>query len=369
VEFIGYKAFCDTPYAEGYDDYLVVGDGIMIFYPITKCVIVPYGTKMVSNCNGRQEEIKVSEFYIPDTVTKIEKNIIYKSEGVTIYIPSSVEQIGGFDDEEDNDNLLYSDMDKATLVVEAGSYAESYAIEKGLNYEIVDSVQALYDETVATRRNVILLDGDYEYSIGSDDNVTIRRYLGKSTDVTFPDNINGMTVTGIGKKAKSVCRYDTVANITIPDTVTSIGSQAFWETEWFNSLKGNTVVGDGILIRRETYEDYNNKDIWIPQGVKKMMCDNTNDVLVENIYIPDSVETIEKDYFKDITHANIYIPSSVTDLGEYGDSDEVAGGFGKGICIKAEEGSYALQFAIDNGLDYEIVDDIQAVYEDTMSQN
>jgi hypothetical protein len=369
VKFIGDDAFYATPYAEEYDDYLVVGDGIMIFYPITKCVIVPYGTKMVSNCNGRQEEIKVSEFYIPDTVTKIEKNIINKSEGVTIYIPSSVEQIGGFDDKEDNDNLLYSDMDKATLVVESGSYAESYAIEKGLNYEIVDSVQALYDETVATRRNVILLDGDYEYSIGSDDNVTIRRYLGKSTDVTFPDNINGMTVTGIGKKAKSVCRYDTVANITIPDTVTSIGSQAFWETEWFNSLKGNTVVGDGILIRRETYEDYNNKDIWIPQGVKKMMCDNTNDVLVENIYIPDSVETIEKDYFKDITHANIYIPSSVTDLGEYGDSDEVAGGFGKGICIKAEEGSYVLQFAIDNGLDYEIVDDIQAVYEDTMSQN
>jgi hypothetical protein len=39
-------------------------------------------------------------------------------------------------------------MDKVTLVVESGSYAESYAIENGIKYEIVDSVQALYEAAV-----------------------------------------------------------------------------------------------------------------------------------------------------------------------------------------------------------------------------
>jgi hypothetical protein len=319
----------------------------------------------ISIGNSRDNEINITEFYIPDTVTAVEKRVIKGTEPVTIYIPSSVSQIGGFDDDEDNYKLVQKDMDNVTLVVEAGSYAESYAIENGINYKIVDSVQALYDEAIATKTDVILLDGDYEYSVNQGNNITIKRYLGNETSVEFPNTINGMTVTHIGDGKTNVCKYDSVVNVTIPDTITSVGSQAFCGTEWFNGLKGNIVVGEGILIRRESYDDFKNKNIWIPQGVKIMVCDNNIDGMIENIYIPDSVETIEKDYFKDITYANIYIPPSVTDMGKYNGSD-IEDSFGDGISIKAEEGSYALQFAIDNGLDYEIVDSVQSVYENTM---
>jgi hypothetical protein len=362
ITYIGSHAFSNTSYIDETDDFLIVGDNILINFPSEDILVIPYGIKYISNTQYNSDNVNIKEIYIPDTVVRINEYLLHKTDGVKIYIPSSVEQIGGLEESYGSDDIILSEMDKATLVVESGSYAESYAIEKGLNYEIVDSIQDLYDETVKTKKDITLLDGDYEYSIGLNNTVTIKRYLGENTDVAFPSAINGMSVTRIGDGTKSVCKYDTVIDITIPDTVTSIGSQSFCETKWFKNLKGNIVVGDGILIRRENYDDYNNKNIWIPQGVKTMLNDNMNDESTENIYIPDSVETIEKGYFANIIYANVYIPPSVTNMGNYSD-EEISECFGEGLRLMVEEGSYAHQFAIENNLEYKVVDDIQAVYE------
>jgi hypothetical protein len=150
MKFIGSCAFHNTEFSENIQDYMSVGENILISIPLIEKVIVPYGTMLISNCDIKPAEKDIKEIYIPDTVTSIEKQLIFKTEGVTIYIPSSVEQIGGFDDYKFDNYLLCvdNDMDKVTLVVESGSYAESYAIENGINYEIVDSVQALYEAAV-----------------------------------------------------------------------------------------------------------------------------------------------------------------------------------------------------------------------------
>lgn len=43
--------------------------------------------------------------------------------------------------------------------------------------------------------------GDYEYSIGSDGNVTITKYIGSGGDVVIPEELEGHPVTIIGQNA------------------------------------------------------------------------------------------------------------------------------------------------------------------------
>jgi hypothetical protein len=150
IKFIGYEAFSDTPFASKMEGYVIVNDDILISFPTDERVIVPEGIRLISNCNPRTEESDIKEFYIPDTVTRVEEILIYGTNGIRIYMPSSVEKIGVSKDVSGITTLLYGDKENVTLVCESGSYAESYAIKYNINYEIVDSVQALYEAAVAS---------------------------------------------------------------------------------------------------------------------------------------------------------------------------------------------------------------------------
>ena len=77
--------------------------------------MIPEGVKMIATSTSPSEKIK--EIYIAESVTCIDRHMLYRTEGITIYIPSGVEQIGGFT-ESGEDNISFEDMDKVTLVVE-----------------------------------------------------------------------------------------------------------------------------------------------------------------------------------------------------------------------------------------------------------
>jgi hypothetical protein len=170
VEFIGKRAFCEVENADiiipdnvkiidvvafggtviennmKYVDYAIYGDNVLINFPNNDIVIVPEGVKAVSN-TIRNESYVIKEMYIPNTVTYICDEIIMCESDLKIYIPSSVESIGI---KESDKLIVVGDIDKLTLIVESGSYAESYAIENNINYEIADSVQARYEAAVAS---------------------------------------------------------------------------------------------------------------------------------------------------------------------------------------------------------------------------
>ncbi len=66
---------------------------------------------------------------------------------------------------------------------------------------------------------------DYDYTENSDGTVTINGYRGADQTLIIPSNIDGKTVSCIG--AASIVGYTYIISITIPDSVTSIGSSAF----------------------------------------------------------------------------------------------------------------------------------------------
>ena len=75
------------------------------------------------------------------------------------------------------------------------------------------------------------ISGDWEYSV-SDGEATINRYYGSATNVTIPNEIDGYPVTGLSYWYDSgyygIFYGKSTTSVTIPDSVTTIGSDAFY---------------------------------------------------------------------------------------------------------------------------------------------
>ena len=65
---------------------------------------------------------------------------------------------------------------------------------------------------------------DYSYT-SSGTGITITGYSGEGGAITIPDEIDGLPVTSIGNFAFYLCTG--LTSVTIPDSVTSIGYDAF----------------------------------------------------------------------------------------------------------------------------------------------
>ena len=78
--------------------------------------------------------------------------------------------------------------------------------------------------SLAEEEREVRISGGYSYAILADGTAEITRYAGFSKALEIPSEIDGRKVTGIGDYAFFCSSLTTV---TIPDSVTSIGSSAF----------------------------------------------------------------------------------------------------------------------------------------------
>src|SRR6185369_15751942 len=88
---------------------------------------------------------------------------------------------------------------------------------------------------------------DYTYTTNNG-TITITRYKGPDGDVNIPDTINGLPVTRIGTSAFF---SGLLTSVTIPDSVTSIGDEAFAVCTNLNSVTipdNVTSIGDNVFI-------------------------------------------------------------------------------------------------------------------------
>jgi len=170
------------------------------------------------------------------------------------------------------------------------------------------------------------------------DAVTITGYTGSATSVTIPAQINGKPVTTIGTQAFS--NKNSITSVTIPNSVTSIGTGAFYgtsltsvsipdsvtridssafnETPWLNNQSDGVVYAGKVALRYKGTMPANTS-ITLQDGTKVIadyaFSRSTN---LTNITIPNSVTNIGDRAFEGcISLTSVIIGSGVTSIGAY----------------------------------------------------
>ena len=159
----------------------------------------------------------------------------------------------------------------------------------------------------------------YYYSKDLDDGtVEIIGYLGPDTDITIPSKLSDKTVTRIGNGA---FKNSGITGVTIPDSVTSIGDEAFMSCKKLTSVtipSSVTSIGENAFCWCESLTS-----VTIPNGVKKISemlfygCES-----LTSVTIPDGVTSIGRFAFDGCESlASITIPDSVTSIGSWAFTD------------------------------------------------
>ena len=201
-------------------------------------------------------------------------------------------------------------------------------------------------EVVATQPD--LKDDVFGFYILNDKSLMLTRYFGSETDVVIPDTYQNYTVTTIGH---SVFNNDGIKTITVPDTVTDIQDYAFASNKGLTSVKLSsnlTHLGTDAFFYCSALET-----IELPSSLEKIepfaFCASGLKTLV----IPENEKLTELPQFLFHQCPNlkeVVIPATVTKIAEDTFSECPAD-----LTLKVASGSYAEQYAQEQGINYESV--------------
>jgi hypothetical protein len=144
IEEIEEDAFRSTPWIFAQEgEFVIINGSFQLYKGKDQTVVIPEGVTSIDGAFAKNTDtyypIYVQEVYIPDSVVSISASSFDDQKNVTIYIPDSVKEIkikcGVVIDEETGIDTCGI----GKIVTTAGSYAEQYAKENGIPYEIVDS--------------------------------------------------------------------------------------------------------------------------------------------------------------------------------------------------------------------------------------
>lgn len=260
---------------------------------------------------GQDKEVVIPERICGLKVTVLHSSAFEKNEMIeSVKLPKYLEKIG------------------------ASAFAECknlVSMECGENLKRIGSFAFL---DCSNLKNIYLNEGLVEIGIMAFEGAT------ELESITIPK-----TVEKIGESAF----YGTgLSEVTFVGEKTNIERFAFDETPWQEQQKGFVIYGDNVLI------DYNGEEtiIRIPEGVRYISTGFYN-LEIKELYIPDTVIGIDDNNCLQKENIKVYIPSSVTDIEEGFYNNEHGG-----VIIVTTAGSYAEEFAKENGFNVEIVDEI-----------
>ncbi len=253
---------------------------------------------------------------IPDSVTSIGGSAFYGCTSLTsVTIPDSVTSIGGsaFGNCKSLTNMTIPD---SVTLIGNGAFLGCTSLT---SVTIPDSVTSIGERAFSECTSLTSVTiPDSVTSIGE------QAFMGCTslTSVTIPDS-----VTSIGEQAFSECT--SLTSVTIPDSVTSIGDGAFasctsltgiWVAEGNNDYSSDA---SGVLFNKDkitlvqcpgTFREYTIPDSVTSIGEQAFMgCSS-----LTSVTIPDSVTSIHWGAFYDCTSlTSVTIPDSVTSIGAW----------------------------------------------------
>lgn len=154
---------------------------------------------------------------------------------------------------------------------------------------------------------------DYKYYVIDEQSCGIKSYVGKSSEIVIPSEINGYRVIVIGQKC--FANRDFIKKITIPKSIQEIEDEAFSECYSLSSV----TFGDGSQLKKmgeDIFSDCEDlKKVVLPKSIQKiedsafMYCRKLSEVTFES---GNKVQKIGEDAFSECTNLKkIVIPKNV----------------------------------------------------------
>lgn len=291
VSNIDYKKFSSVTLP---DTVTVIGESAFNGCTQLKEVNIPNSVKIIGK-NAFLGCISLKEIIIPNSVGEIRENAFLGCSSLEeIFIPVSVRTI---------ENHAFKDCSKITIYCQSEEKPNDWAFSWNTNFR--PTVWGVEEKGVTEN-------GLYWHK-KHDDTITIKKYIGSQVSVVIPSIINGYQVTRIDDNAFT--KKSEVISIEIPDTVATIGAQAFYDCKNLKAIKlphNLKYVETNLFLDCSALETAE-----LPWGIveiKESAFEGCSSLT--NVNIPNTVTSIGNSVFNGCTAlASIEVPNSVTSIG------------------------------------------------------